>query len=145
MDHSDSRGHSVTIEINVAWKKAYDFLREPINVGRWALGSWNAQAADEDGLYYGTSLFDGASTFFRVEAKEDLRLIDYYVGQPDSLQPRISARIIPGTNYGNKASFCLLTLNAWRDLGMNDERWRQLCICHETEILLIKALIERQE
>ncbi len=145
MNHADSRGHSVTAEINVPWRKAFDFLQQPLKLGQWALGSWDARATEESGVYYGTSLFNGEKTFFRIEAKESLRLIDYFVGDRTALQPRISARIIPGPQYGNNDAFCLVTLDAWRDLGMNDERWRLLCSCHETEILLLKALIEREE
>ena len=115
----------------------------PMNIGKWALGCWDTQTTDETDLYCGTSLFDGELTFFRVVGNPELNLVDYFLGDRDALQPRISARVIAGDVYGRKDSYCLLTLNACRDVTMDDARWHQLCMCHETEILLLKALIER--
>ncbi len=144
MDHLSSRGHSVTAEINAPCSEVFEFLQEPMNLGKWALGCWDTHSTDEPGLYTGTSLFRGEKSFFRLSANKDLYLIDYLVGERDKLVPRISIRVIAGETVGSNDSCCLVTVDAWRDIGMNDERWRQLCIGHETEILLIKTLIERE-
>ncbi len=144
MDHLSSRGHSVTAEINAPCTEVFEFLQEPMNLGKWALGCWDTRPTDEPGLYTGTSLFSGDKSFFRLSANKDLYLIDYLVGERDKLVPRISIRVIAGETVGSNDSCCLVTVDAWRDIAMNDERWRQLCISHETEILLIKALIERE-
>lgn len=143
MNHSQSPGHSTTIEINASSEQTFDYLKQPLNLGKWALGSWNTEAAGEQGLYTGTSLFTNEKVHFKIEADEKLGIVDFHVGDPASLQPRISARVVPRTCYGRNGDFCLVTLNAWRDVGMDDERWHQLCVCHETEVLLIKALVER--
>lgn len=143
MEQLSSRAYSVTAEINVPWEKAYEYLETPLNLGKWALGSWETQVTDEKDLFYGTSIFDGELTYFRIKANKEFRLLDFFVGARGALQPRISARIIPGASYGQGDSFCLVTIDAWRDLGMNDDRWHQLCMCHETEITLLKALIEK--
>jgi hypothetical protein len=37
---------------------------------------------------------------------------------------------------------CLVTLLAWRGKSMSDQRWHQLCVCHETEVFLLKGLLE---
>ena len=139
-----SPGYSVTIEVNVSANAAFEYLREPLNLGKWALGCWDTQATDEPGLYKGTSLFDQQTTFFKFQINEELGLIDSHLGDKDALKPRISIRVIAGEVYGNLPTFCLVTIDAWRDAGMDDARWRQLCMCHETEILLVKALIERK-
>jgi hypothetical protein len=145
MNQLHSPGHSVTIEINKSWEETYDYIREPLNLGKWALGCWDTRATDEEDLYVGTSLFNNETSYFRIEADKKTRVIDFLVGDQSSLQPRISVRIVPGEVYGNSDAFCLVTINAWRDMQMSDERWHQLCVCHETEILLVKALIEREE
>ena len=35
-----------------------------------------------------------------------------------------------------------VTLLAWREAGMSDERWSRLIASHEAEILLLRARIE---
>lgn len=137
-----TRVYSVSAEVAAPWRRAFDFLQEPLNLGKWALGCRDSRPADEEGLYAGTSLFSGESAFYRLSANEERRLVDFLVGSPDDLRARISARVIAGPVYGNSDAFCIVTMDAWRDLAMDDARWHQLCACHETEILLLKSLIE---
>jgi hypothetical protein len=40
-------------------------------------------------------------------------------------------------------SSCIVSLIAWRERSMTDARWERLVACHETEIRLIQALLER--
>ena len=61
-----------------------------------------------------------------------------------SLKPRISIRIIHANTISKDEPCCVVTLNAWQDSQMNDERWKRLCVTHEAEIHLLKALIEQQ-
>jgi hypothetical protein len=37
---------------------------------------------------------------------------------------------------------CLVTLISWRAEGMSDSRWRRLCVSHETQMYIIKHMIE---
>ena len=144
MDQFSSPGHSVTIEIDLPWEKVYDFLNEPLNLGKWALGCMQAKPAEEEGLYCGVSIFDNEVNYFKLKANREFRVIDFHIGSRTVLQPRISARVTPGSIYGNEDSFCLLSLQAWRDLEMSDVRWHQLQVCHETEMILVKKLLERE-
>lgn len=141
-DYSHQLAHSVTAEMQTSSHEAFEFLRDPIKVGEWALGSWNATPADTGRVYVGTSLLSGEQSWFRIEADRAQRLIDYHVGSASSQLPRISARIVPAEHYRGEPGRCLVTLTAWRDSQMDEDRWRQLCTVHETEILLIKKLLE---
>lgn len=141
--NKSSLGHSVTMEVLVPAELAFKYLAIPENIGRWALGCWDASLSEHDGLYSGTSLFDGEKSFFRVDADQQRLLIDYYLGEPGQLKPRISARVVEGPSVSASDSCCLVTLTAWRDYNMNDERWARLCASHEAEIFLVKSLIER--
>jgi hypothetical protein len=38
---------------------------------------------------------------------------------------------------------CVVSLIAWRVTAMDDARWERLIACHEVEIRLIQALLER--
>jgi hypothetical protein len=37
-----------------------------------------------------------------------------------------------------------VTLVAWRDARMTEERWERLVACHEIEVRLIQALLARK-
>jgi len=41
-------------------------------------------------------------------------------------------------------SSCIVSLIAWREASMGDERWERLIACHEVEIRLIQALLARK-
>ncbi|MDT8320299.1 MAG: hypothetical protein RQ826_07205 [Xanthomonadales bacterium] len=140
--YSSQLAHSVTAEMRASWREAFELLSDPLKVGEWALGSWNSAAANTGCVYVGTSLLSGEQSWFRIEADRTQRLIDYHVGSESAQLPRISARIVPAEHYRGEPGRCLVTLTAWRDSQMDDERWRQLCTVHETEILLIKKLLE---
>lgn len=140
--YSHHLAHSVTAQMRAPWQEAFELLSDPLRVGQWALGSWNSAPADARGVYVGTSLLSGEPSWFRVEADREQRLIDYHVGSESAQLPRISARIVAAEHYRGEPGHCLVTITAWRDTQMDDERWRQLCTVHETEILLIKKLLE---
>lgn len=138
----DSPGHSVTTEVKTSWEKAFQYLSNPLNLGNWALGTWEAKSSEIQGLYVGRSLFSQKLNWFRLEADEHLRLIDCYVGDQNLQLPRISIRVVPADHFGGEQDSCLVTINAWRYVSMDNARWRELCVAHEAEILLIKSLLE---
>ena len=137
--------HAVTQRVNAPALRAFDFLRDPLALGRWSLGCFGTFPAGDDGLHAGTSLFDGSQGWFRIEADQARLAIDYLVGPPDALRRRISARVVPGPELGYDPDICLVTLTAWRSAGMDDERWLRLCAAHEAEIFLIKGQIEAMD
>ncbi len=136
--------HSASIEISVQAQVAFAFLSKPENVGRWALGCWDTRTTEKDGIYSGTSLFDDQKSYFRVEALAEKHIIDYHLGDGELLRPRISIRVIDAATVSREEPCCVVTINAWRDAQMDDERWHRLCATHEAEIFLLKSLIERQ-
>ncbi len=122
---------------------ALRFLADGTRLGQWAFGCWNT-TAQGDGLFLGHSLFDGAALWTRVECDAARNCVIFHVGSsPERLTPRILAIVVPGPQVGRADDACLVTLMAWRDAGMEAERWRRLTTGHEAEIMLLKALIER--
>ena len=134
--------HAVTQSVDAPPARAFAYLRDPLALGRWALGCFDSAPTDQENLYAGRSLFDGATGWFRIDADPVRLEIDYLVGTPDKLARRISARVMPGAELGYPEASCLVTLTAWRPAGMTASRWDQLCASHEVEILLIKAQLE---
>ena len=117
-------------------RKAWRFLADGKALGRWALGSFDTRRAGPN-LWRGTSLFDGKALFVRPVGDAKRLIVDYYVGSDrKKLVPRIMARVTPtSTNHS------LIILVAWRDAGMDDERWARLQACHEVEVRLIQSLL----
>ena len=131
--------HCVTAECAVPAQRAYDFLSDGLAVGRWALGSFDAEKVGQD-LFRGRSLFDGAQVLYRTVGDPGRLIVDYHVGtDPTSLVPRVMARVVPGEATGRDKGSCLVTLVAWRDASMSQARWERLIACHEVEILLVQA------
>ncbi len=133
--------HSATLQVDVPADAAFDFLADPVQLGRWSLGCFDTAPA-ADGLFTGVSLYDGARSWFRIDADRTRHLIDYHVGEPRCLLARISARVVPGPVCRLPPDVCLVTLTAWRTADMQDSRWQRLCTAHEAEIWLIKAQAE---
>jgi hypothetical protein len=134
--------HATTLRIEVEAQVAFDFLADPLRLGRWSLGCFDTRAAGSAGLYTGISLYDGAPAWFRIDADRARYIIDYHIGDEASQVPRISARVIPGSVCGLPNTSCYVTLTAWRTVGMDNDRWARLCTAHDAEIWLIKTQIE---
>jgi hypothetical protein len=133
--------HATTLRVDVEAQAAFDFLADPLRLGRWSLGCFDTKP-ESAGLYSGVSLYDGSRAWFRIDADRTRCLIDYHVGDAASQVPRISARVVPGSVCGLGPNSCYVTLMAWRTAGMNDDRWARLRAAHEAEIWLIKTQIE---
>jgi uncharacterized protein YndB with AHSA1/START domain len=142
MNISDSICYTVSREVSVPAEEAFRYLSDPQMLGRWALGCFNTEPTAEEGLYKGTSLFDGLETWVRLETDPKRFLIDYHVGGPEKQLPRISTRVIPGPLYGRDHEHCLVTMTAWRTTDMSTARWQRLCASHDAEIFLIQAQLE---
>ncbi|MFI5013331.1 MAG: hypothetical protein ACHQAY_13395 [Hyphomicrobiales bacterium] len=124
-------------------RDAYAFLADGRSLGRWALGCFETKLAG-DGLFVGHSLFDGKPLFVRIEGDPSALVVIYHVGSTaDRLSPRIRATVLPRGHAGTQDQECVVSLVARREPDMTQERWRHVTVIHETEILLIKALIER--
>jgi hypothetical protein len=130
-----------TRRVDAPAEAAFAYLADPLALGRWSLGCFATSAADGTDLYEGRSLIDGRRVWFRIDADARRLTVDYLVGTPDRLARRISARVKPGEEVGMPEGTCLVSLCAWRTAGMDDERWRDVCALHETEIILIAGQI----
>ena len=110
--------------------------------GEWALGSWNRRRVG-DGLFAGTSLFDGRELLIRLEANAKLMLVEYHVGRSaDALAPLVWGRIVPGPVVGLGEDRCILTLVVWRSAGEAPESWDLLGHTFPTEVQMVKGRLE---
>ncbi len=139
----DPHCHSASIAVAVPADVAFAFMADGVKQGDWAFGSWQRRALG-DGLFVGTSLITGQPTYVRIHADAGRRLIDYDVGlAADALEPRNSARILPGPVLGLAEDCCVITLMTWRHRRHDDATWMQIGTLHEAEMFVIKGLLER--
>jgi hypothetical protein len=142
MKMADAHTHTISIELAVPAEKAFAFMANPVTLNRWSFGTWET-SLHEGGLVEGKSIFDGSTTWVRIEADPDRLIVDYHLGKHrDALTPRIMARVIPGDRMETGANTCVLTMVAWRTRSMAAERWQRLVASHEFEVFLLKSLIE---
>lgn len=139
---SAGQSHITSIVVKKAADAVFSIMADPAKLQRWSFGTWETEIAD-DGLVSGTSIFDGARIFVRIDADAERLSIDYRLGtDPNRLVPRINVRIVPGPNLGLETESCVLSFIAWRAAGMDEDRWRRLTASHEFEVVLLKNLIE---
>lgn len=123
---------------------AFAFLADVAHLGSWALGCWAAEPV-ADGIVAGTSLFDGSRTCVRADSDAGRLAVDFAVGpEPTELVHRISARVLPGAALGYEEASSVVTLIAWREAQMSEERWQRLVASHDAEILLLQARLEKR-
>jgi hypothetical protein len=142
MPVTDPLCHAATAIVERSAADAFAFLSDPTTHGGWAIGSF-AATEQPNGLMMGRSLIDGGETWVKIEPHPDLMIIDYSVGTPDKLLPRISTRVIPGPVLALGPDQCMVTMTAWRPADMSDARWARVCVTHDAEILMIAGQIER--
>jgi hypothetical protein len=144
VDISDHYCHTCSCAVDAPARQAFNYMADGIKQGEWTFGSWDRRQVG-DQLFVGRSMFDDKETFIRIDADEEHLVIYYGIGEdPEHLQMRNMARIVRGQDLGWEDSRSLVTLLAWRSAFMNDDRWKQLCVSHETQMFIIKARIEAQ-
>ena len=136
--------HIATARLDVPAHSAFDFLADPVKLGRWSLGCMQTEPTGQPGVYRGRSLYDGNPAWFEIEADPSDLSIAYHIGTPERRLPRIRAQVVRPEICGLPRGSCYASLIAWRCAGMDDERWARLCFAHETEITLIKAQCESE-
>ncbi|WMS42378.1 hypothetical protein RDV64_20305 [Acuticoccus sp. MNP-M23] len=134
--------HIATARLAVPAEIAFEFITDPLSLGRWSFGCWSTQRTPEEGLYTGTSLFDKSETWFHVETDAEQLTATYHVGTRLARSPRIVARVVRGSTCNLGDGACYVSLIAWRAADMDDARWERLRRAHDLEILLIQAQCE---
>lgn len=134
--------HTATIEVNVPARVAFEYMADGMKHSVWAFGSTNRRAIGEN-MFAGVSMYSGNDVYVRLLPDAERLLVDFQVGhEPEKLLQRIMARIVPGPEVNRGSDTCLVSLVSWRAEGMSDARWKRLCVSHETQMFIIKRMIE---
>jgi hypothetical protein len=138
----DAHCHSSSVLVKAEAGRAFQLMGDGIRQGRWALGSWRREQAGPS-TFVGESVFTGQKTWVRIRLDEPNLSIDYDVGGSEAaLRMRNAARVFDGPTFGHPPGTALVTLFTWRLATQSDDAWSQICSTHETEMFLIRALLE---
>jgi hypothetical protein len=134
--------HESSIEIAVPAEQAFAYIASGMQQGEWALGSWNRRDAG-DGIFVGTSLFDGSELSIRLNAHPDLLLVVYDTGTSTAdMRPMVWGRVVPGPVLGLANDHCVVTFTIWRGAAMDDATWELMAHTFPTELRMIKGRLE---
>jgi hypothetical protein len=138
----DAHCHSSSILVHADARRAFELMADGVRQGRWALGSWQRRKMGPS-LYVGESVFTGASTWVKIHADAEKLTVDYDVaGSEGALRFRNAARVFDGVLFGHPAGTAVVSLLTWRLVSQSDDAWAQICSTHETEMFLIRTLLE---
>lgn len=126
--------HQASVLVEVPADDAFAFMADPVALGRWAIGCLETRPDGPEGVWTGTSIFDGGRSWLHIEADPARRQVEYHIGTQALRRPRIMARVVP-----RGAAAAIVTLLAWREPDMDDARWDRLVRSHELEVLIIQA------
>jgi len=134
-----------SVIVAVPAQVAFRFMADGRKQSNWAMFSWNRRHVAGD-LFVGTSLFDEKELYVKLVAREELSLVDYYCGaSADSLSWQVEARVIPGDAIGLGRDKSLINMTTWRTATTDAVGWELMGHVWQTEIHLIKGLIERED
>ncbi|AME28374.1 hypothetical protein AXG89_31790 (plasmid) [Burkholderia sp. PAMC 26561] len=138
----DAYCHSSSVLVHAEARRAFLLMADGERQGRWALGSWQRRTVGPQ-TFVGESAFTGAETWVRIQADPVAMTIDYEVGsQEAALRFRNAARVFDGPTLGHPEGTAIVTLFTWRLATESDDAWAQIGSTHETEMFLIRALLE---
>jgi hypothetical protein len=138
--------YTVTEEIAVPGRFAFEFLAEASNLAQWTLGMMSAEQSPSDQqTITGKRLFGGTPIIVKIDTDPRRFIVDYLIGSDaDSMTMRNSARVVLGEHFGRGKDKCLVSLANWRSTETDDRRWHRAAALHDLEIDLLKERIEQR-
>ena len=138
---TDQYAHICSTRLKCTVEKIEEFLTSPHQLNQWAVGM-GATTIHDDGLIEGYSEATGNPIFARIDLDPIHHTIYYHLGgSPEYLVPRIVIQIKSGDILESRDSTSVISMIAWRQDTMTDERWSQLKTLHENEIKEVRRLI----
>jgi hypothetical protein len=86
------RAHTNTISIFATREAAVDFLKDPANLPRWAVGF--AKSVRNDGGRW-TVVTAGGEVGVRIEAEPALGVVDFYMSPAPGVEGVAASRVVP--------------------------------------------------
>ena len=129
-----------SIYINSNINDIFNFMIDINQINLWSYGIyWDYENILENNIIQGISNYDQSISYLKITKNDQSKKINYWIGKDiHNLISRIYVRI-SSTNERNMNE---LTMIALKTDDMNDEQWENLKNLHQSEIKIIKELIE---
>jgi len=129
-----------SIYINSNINDIFNFMIDINQINLWSYGIyWDYENILENNIIQGISNYDQSISYLKITKNDQSKKINYWIGKDiHNLISRIYVRI-SSTNERNMNE---LTMIALKTDDMNDEQWENLKDLHQSEIKIIKELIE---
>ena len=131
-----------SIYINSNINDIFNFMIDINQINLWSYGIyWDYENIFEDNIIQGISNYDQSISYLKITKNDQSKKINYWIGKDiHNLISRIYVRI-SSTNERNMNE---LTMIALKTDDMNDEQWENLKDLHQSEIKIIKELIDEK-
>ncbi len=129
------RSNTQHITINVDHRTLFEFLADPNNLPRWAVGFCRAIRRDGDHWFVQTSQGEVA---VRYVTHADLGVVDFYLSPAPGIEVDAFSRIVPN---GDGAEYVFTQFQA---PGMPDEAFEAQVSALKEELVVLRALMHAQ-
>lgn len=129
------RSNTQHITINVDRRTLFEFLADPNNLPRWAVGFCRAIRRDGDHWFVQTSQGEVA---VRYVTHADLGVVDFYLSPAPGIEVDAFSRIVPN---GDGAEYVFTQFQA---PGMPDEAFEAQVSALKEELVVLRALMHAQ-
>ncbi len=127
------RADTKTISIEADPDEVVQFLADPQNLPRWAVGFAKSVRQEAERWYVKTA---AGEMGVRISADAKSGVVDFWVSPAPGAETLAASRAIP---RGRKTEY---TFTQFQSPGMTDEAFRQSVKALEHELTILKALIE---
>lgn len=127
--HSDTQ----TISIRAKPDKVFDFLKNPNNLPRWAVGFAKAVREDQGRWLVATN---SGEVGLRIVADNGTGVVDFWVAPAPGIEFLVASRVIPS---GPTSEY---TFTQFQATGMSDEAFNSSIQAVTHELTVLKAILE---
>ena len=127
------RTDTKTISIQAAPRKVIEFLADPQNLPRWAVG-FAKSVRHEGGRWFVAT--GSAEIAIRIEADDKTGVVDFYMSQSPGVEGAANSRVLPN---GNASEYVFTQFQA---PDMPDEVFAKSVRALAHELTVLKAVLE---
>ncbi len=129
------RSNTVNVRINVSPGHLFEFLADPNNLPKWAVGFCRAIRRDGDRWSVQTS---HGEVIVRYVTQAGLGVIDFYISPAPRIEMAAFSRVVPN---GDGAEY---VFTQFQVPGMPDDVFEAQVIALREELVVLKALMHAQ-
>jgi hypothetical protein len=127
------RANTQAVSIETAPRRVVEFLKDPQNLPKWAVGFAKAVRRDDNRWVVSTA---SGEMGIRIEADRDSGVVDFWMSPSPGIEALAASRVVP---RGEKTEY---VFTQFQDPGMTDEAFAMSIKAVAHELTVLKALLE---